>query len=129
MNLEAMYSTDNQSKAVLRRWTHEGDQTDIPRALYAYGMNYLGSDRFVEDCSYVRLQTISLNYRLPKKFCEKIHASGVSAFITGYDLFTWTDYKGQDPEVTLPSEVTKIAKDDAKTPRSRRFAVGLTLNF
>ena len=129
MNNEAMYNTDNQSKAVLRRWRNQGDQTDIPRALYNYGMNYLGSDRFVEDCSYIRLQTISLNYRLPKKVCEKIHSSGISAFITGYDLFTWTDYKGQDPEVTLPSGVTDLAKDKASTPRSRRFAVGLTLNF
>lgn len=129
MNNEAMYNTDNQSKAVLRRWTHEGDVTDVPRALYRYGMNYLGSDRFVEDCSYIRLQTITLNYKLPKKWCEKIHSTGITAFVTGYDLFTWTDYKGQDPEVTIPSNVTKIAVDDAKTPRSRRVAVGLTLNF
>jgi len=129
MDMEAMYNTDNQSTAVLRRWRSEGDVTDIPRALYKYGMNYLGSDRFVEDCSYIRLQTISLNYRLPKKWCEKIHSTGISVFVTGYDLFTWTDYQGQDPEVTLPSAVTDIAKDQSSTPRSRRFAAGVTVNF
>ena len=129
MNNEAMYNTDNQSKAVLRRWRSEGDQTDIPRALYNYGYNYLGSDRFVEDCSYVRLQTVTLNYKVPKKWCEKLHASSISCFVTGYDLLTFTDYKGQDPEVTLPKKVTDLSEDSSTTPRSRRIAAGLTVNF
>lgn len=129
MNNEAMYNSDNQSKSVLRRWRSEGDQTDIPRALYNYGMNYLGSDRFVEDCSYIRLQTVSFNYALPKSFAEKIKASSASMFFTCYDLFTLTNYKGQDPEVTLPTSVTALAKDNSSTPRSHRYAVGLTVKF
>ena len=129
MNNEAMYNSDNQSKSVLRRWRSEGDQTDIPRALYNYGLNYLGSDRFVEDCSYVRLQTVSFNYNLPKSFAEKIKASSASMFLTCYDLFTLTNYKGQDPEVTLPTSVTALAKDNSSTPRSHRYAVGLTVKF
>lgn len=129
MNNEAMYNEDNQSKSVLRRWRNEGDDTDIPRALYRYGYNYLGSDRFVEDCSFVRLKTLSLTYKLPKRICEKFHASGLSIFVTGYDLFTFTDYKGQDPEVSLPSKLTELSEDKSSTPRSRRFAAGFTLNF
>lgn len=129
MDTESMYNTDNQSKSVLRRWRNEGDQTDIPRALYSYGYNYLGSDRFVEDCSFLRLKTLSLTYRVPKDVCQKFHASGLNFFVTAYDLFTITDYKGQDPEVSLPDEISEIAKDNSSTPRSRRFAVGLTLNF
>ncbi len=129
MNSEAMYNTDNQSKAVLRRWRSEGDETEIPRALYKYGLNYLGSDRFVEDCSYFRLQTVSLSYRLPKNWISALHASSGSVFVTGYDLFTLTDYKGQDPEVTLPSKITALAEDNSSTPRSRRVAFGISLNF
>ena len=49
MDMESMYNKNNQSTAVLRRWRNEGDNTDIPRALYGKGYNYLGSDRFVED--------------------------------------------------------------------------------
>jgi signal peptidase I len=44
MSLENMYGTNNQSTAVLKRWRSEGDDTDIPRALYGLGYNYLGSD-------------------------------------------------------------------------------------
>ncbi|MCD7710617.1 MAG: SusC/RagA family TonB-linked outer membrane protein [Porphyromonadaceae bacterium] len=129
MDAEAMYNTDNQSTAVLKRWRSEGDVTDIPRALYNYGLNYLGSDRFVEDCSFVRLKTLSLSYAIPKPICKKMKINSLSFFVTGYDLLTFTNYKGQDPEVTLPSNVTDLAEDTAQTPRSRRFSFGFNLNF
>lgn len=129
MNAESMYGSDNQSTAVLRRWRNEGDDTDIPRALWNYGLNYLGSDRFVEDCSFVRLKTLSLSYNLPKSFCQHLGLTSANVFITGYDLFTFSNYTGQDPEVTLPSNVTDLAYDDAQTPRSRRVSMGVTINF
>lgn len=129
MEAESMYGTDNQSTAVLRRWRSEGDNTDIPRALWNYGYNYLGSDRFVEDCSFLRLKTLSLNYNIPKAFCKHLGLSSANVFFTGYDLFTFSDYTGQDPEVNLPSGVTDLAMDKAQTPRSRRFSMGVTVSF
>ena len=129
MNSESMYGTDNQSTAVLRRWRNEGDDTRIPRALWQYGLNYLGSDRFVENCSYLRLQSVSLNYRIPKKICDSFHITTSSIYFTVYDLFTFTNYTGQDPEVNLPSKVLSLAVDNAQTPRSLRLSAGLTLNF
>lgn len=130
MSLESMYGTSNQSTAVLNRWTHEGDDTEIPRALYGMGYNYLGSDRFVENATFVRLKTLSLSWNVPKALLTKLHCgiNTVNVFATGYDLFTWTNYKGQDPEVKLPS-ATSLVKDNATTPVSKRFALGLTVNF
>ncbi|MDR0810962.1 MAG: SusC/RagA family TonB-linked outer membrane protein [Paludibacter sp.] len=129
MNSESMYGSDNQSKAVLRRWRNEGDDTQIPRALWKYGLNYLGSDRFVEDCSYLRMQSVSLNYRFPKSICSSLNINTLSMFLTVYDLWTWTKYTGQDPEVNLPSKVLDLAVDNAQTPRSLRFSLGLNINF
>ena len=129
MNAESMYGSDNQSKAVLRRWRNEGDATDIPRALWGYGYNYLGSDRFVEDCSYLRLKTLSFNYVCPKSWCKQLHVNTISLYLTGYDLFTFSNYTGQDPEVSLPSKITDLAVDKAQTPRSKRYAFGITVNF
>lgn len=129
MNNESMYSDDNQSTAVLRRWRNEGDVTDIPRALYKEGYNYLGSDRFVEDASFVRLKTLTLNYSFPKKICNRLGINTLSCFATGYNLFTWTNYTGQDPEVEIPTKPTDLAEDKATTPVSMRFAFGINLNF
>ena len=55
MNLENMYGNGNQSRAVNYRWRVEGDIAVIPRALHQAGYNYLASDRFVEDGSFIRL--------------------------------------------------------------------------
>jgi TonB-linked SusC/RagA family outer membrane protein len=128
MNLESMYGVGNQSTAVLHRWRSEGDITDIPRALYGMGYNYLGSDRFVEDASYLRLKTLSLSYNVPANFLKKFGISSLNAFITGYDLVTWTNYSGQDPEVKLPSALS-LVQDTSTTPITKRFAFGINLNF
>ena len=130
ISLENMRGKGNQSTAVLHRWRSEGDDTDIPRALYGMGYNYLGSDRFVEDATFIRLKTLSLSWNVPKKWLQKLNwgVTRANIFVTGYDLFTWTDYKGQDPEVSMPS-ATKLVEDNSTTPVSKRFAFGLTLNF
>lgn len=129
INTENMYGADNQSTAVLKRWRHEGDETNIPRALYDQGYNYLGSDRFVEDGSFLRLRTVSLTYRVPKNFIQKLKIDRLDIWLTGYDLYTWTSYSGQDPEVGLSSNIYMLSVDKSATPKTKRFALGLTLNF
>ncbi len=126
MNNEAMYGASNQSTAVLRRWREVGQITDIPRALYGTGYNYLGSDRFVEDASYIRMKSLSLTYKMPKRICQSWGLNTMDIYVTGYNLFTWTDYTGQDPEVK-PS--TSLTKDTALTPCSIQFNCGINLSF
>lgn len=126
---ESMYNSNNQSTATLKRWKNEGDDTDIPRALFGEGYNFLGSDRFVEDASYVRLKTLSLSYAVPRSFCSRFGINGMSVYVTGYNLFTWTDYTGQDPEVSIPDKANKLAMDGANTPCSKQFSCGINLSF
>ena len=126
LNNESMRGIDNQSTAVLRRWRNEGDQTDIPRALYGEGYNTLGSDRFVEDASYLRLKSLSFNYRLPKKIIQRWGFSNIDVYVTGYNLFTWTKYTGQDPEVKTENT---YARDSATTPASIQLVAGFNLSF
>ena len=131
MDLENMYGTNNQSTAVLHRWRTEGDAatTDIPRALYGMGYNYLGSDRFVEDASFARLKNLSLTYNVPKEWLKPLGIAKLSVFCTGYNLITWTDYGGQDPEVSIPTSATALVKDNSSTPVTKRVAFGFNLNF
>ncbi|GGF46064.1 SusC/RagA family TonB-linked outer membrane protein [Echinicola rosea] len=129
INTENMYGTANQSTAVLKRWRHQGDDTEIPRALYNEGYNYLGSDRFVEDGSFVRLKTVSLRYSLPKAWLSKNNIERLDVFFTAQDLYTWTKYSGQDPEVNLSSNIYMLSVDGASTPRPKRFALGINMNF
>ncbi|BAV04515.1 TonB-linked outer membrane protein, SusC/RagA family [Filimonas lacunae] len=130
MTTTNMYGYSNQSTATLRRWRKEGDVTDMPRALYASGYNWLGSDRYVEDASFVRLRTVTARYTLPQDIVSKLHLKALSAYITAENLLTFTRYTGQDPEVTLKgSDPFRVATDYSMTPPPMIFTFGLTTTF
>jgi TonB-linked SusC/RagA family outer membrane protein len=130
MNTENMYGYSNQSTAVLRRWRKPGDQTDIPRALLGYGYNWLGSDRFVEDGSFVRLKYVTLRYDFAGNIVKRIGASSINTYVTVENLFTFTRYTGQDPEVTYKSgDAFGLGYDNALTPPLRSLTLGVAARF
>ena len=129
MDTEKMYNHDNQSKATNWRWRSPGDITDVPRALYNKGYNWMGSSRFVEDGSYLRLKSVSISYNLSKDVCKKLSVRDVRIYGTAYNLFTWTRYSGQDPEVSLSSNPKNLPKDRNMTPPGKRITLGINIKF
>ena len=129
MDTEKMYNYDNQSTATNWRWRREGDITDMPRALYNKGFNWLGSDRFVEDGSHIRLKSLSLSYNFNPEFCKKLRLTSLKLYATGYNLYTWTNYSGQDPDVAPPFRPDQLPKDYSKTPPSKKFMFGINVIF
>lgn len=130
MSTTSMYGFDNQSTAVLRRWRKEGDVTDIPRGVIGGGYNWLASDRYVEDASFLRFRTITLRYNFTPKAISKLKMKSLSAYITAENLYTWTKYTGQDPEVsTRGSDPFRVATDYSMTPPSRIYTLGLVAGF
>ena len=127
MRLENMYENNNQSRAVNWRWRVEGDITDIPRALRQSGYNWLGSDRFVEDGSFIRLNYSQISYSLDPKILKRLGLSQVSFYVSANNLFCLTKYSGADPEVGYGGY--GVVTDNAKTPRSKSFTGGLTIQF
>lgn len=130
MNSTNMYGYDNQSTAVLRRWRKEGDVTDIPRALYQSGYNWLGSSRYVEDGSFLRFRTVTLRYIFKKSFLDRVNIKNLSSYITAENILTFTKYTGQDPEVSVRgSDPFRVATDNSMTPPVKLFTLGLTASF
>lgn len=127
MNAENMYTASNQSVAVNWRWRKDGDITTIPRALYGYGYNWLGSDRYVEDGSFLRFKYLTFAYNVPKKPLKKLHLDRVSAYMTLNNLLVLTKYTGVDPEVGYGS--FGVSKDYGQTPRAREMTFGLTVGL
>ena len=127
MEVEKMYDNNNQSRAVNWRWRVEGDVTEIPRALRQTGYNWLGSDRFVEDGSFIRLNYSQLSYALNQKIIKRLGLQQVSFYLSANNLFCLTKYSGADPEVGYGS--MGVVTDGAKTPRSKSFTGGITIMF
>ena len=127
MNAENMYSNNNQSRAVNWRWRVEGDDRPIPRALYNYGYNWLGSDRFVEDGSFIRLNYTQLSYAFSQKTLKKLGLSQLNVYVSANNLFCITKYSGADPEVGYGGY--GVVTDNGQTPRARSFTGGVTVSF
>ncbi len=127
MNVENMYSNNNQSRAVNHRWRVEGDIAPIPRALHRAGYNYLGSDRFIEDGSFIRCNYSQLSYSLPPKIIKAWGLSQLSFYVSANNLFLLTKYSGSDPEVGYGGY--GVSSDNAQTPRSKQITGGITIQF
>ena len=104
-------------------------------AKYALPYNEYGiiSSEFIEDASYLRLNTLTIGYTIPKFLTKKVGISNLRVYFTGGNLFCSSGYSGMDPDVnTRPS-----GKDGYQTPnydwdsypRARTYTFGLNVTF
>lgn len=131
IDLENMSTNNNQSIAINWRWHNEGDITMMPRAATTktsfYTYNYLGSDRFVEDCSFLRLNYANLSYTFKPEQIKKLGLRGLRANFTFNNVFCLTKYSGVDPEIAQAG--FGAAYDRSQTPRARSFTFALNVSF
>ena len=127
MMAENMYNNNNQSSAVNWRWRVEGDNAPIPRALYKSGYNWLGSDRFIEKGSFMRLNYSQISYSLDPKTIKNWGLTQLSFYVSANNLFCLTGYSGADPEVGYGGY--GVTSDNARTPNARSVTLGLTVQF
>ena len=126
-----------------KRWTNlnpDGTICNDPERLVAMNANttmwspmtqrMVFSDWAVEDGSFLRLNTLTLGYTLPKSLTNKVHIQNLRFYVTGYNLFCITGYSGFDPEVStvLTTNLTP-GVDYSAYPKSRQFVIGVNLNF
>jgi hypothetical protein len=115
-------SQQNLRKEFVDRWRYPGDEktTNIPAlrgdAVFPwwsqsasatlkqpfandYYQMYDFSDLRVVKGDYLKLQYVSLGYRIPQEICSRWHIKGASVQLTGSNLFTIANkaLRGQDP--------------------------------
>ena len=121
----------NQLDEALNYWTPENTNTSIPRPIGSSGNTNLEiSDRYVEDGSYLRIQNVTIGYNLPQRLISKVKISRLRIYASGQNLFTFTDYKGYDPEIgSFNQSVLLTGIDNGRFPSPRTYAIGLNLEF
>ncbi len=131
IDLEGMFDSKNQSKAVLDRWTKDNPYTDIPKAVGKGNVdNVRNSSRFIEDGSYVRLKSVTLTYKLIENTKKKKGVPKMSVYVTGQNLLTLTRYSGFDPEVNAyGNSATEMGIDYGTYPQAITFIAGLNVEF
>lgn len=102
-------------------WTPENPTNDwIINEENAAQMNGF-SARIYENAGFIRIKDISLAYQLPRRiFNNKITNLGL--YVTGRNLFTFTEWSGLDPELTTE-------RAQRYNPMQKEFVVGMSLSF
>ena len=94
----------NQLAFQTERWQKPGDITRVPRP-YAGGTqpnansNSLASDRFFERGDFARLKEVTLTYNFSKEVLSHLKLQAASFYVSGFNLKTWSNYTGYDPEL------------------------------
>ncbi len=135
--LESMTDEVNQLATVSNRWRNQGDVTDIPRALYLNssvrdGFSFTDSNsRFIEDGSFLRVRNATVAYNLPSNLLDRINVSSARVYLSGQNLFTFTNYSGLDPENQNTGGGLRptLGSDYLTQPQPRIYMVGVNLGF
>jgi TonB-linked SusC/RagA family outer membrane protein len=119
----------NQFADYKNRWTPDNPNSDLFRAKGQGPRANMFSSRVIEDGSYLRLKTVSLGYNLPKELIRKLSMQSLRVYVSAQNLYTWTNYSGMDPEVSIYNNVLTPDVDFSAYPRARIVTFGLNISF
>lgn len=95
--------------------------------------SYTGvSSNFIEKASYLRLSYITLSYDFAKLLPKEGSLKGLTASITGSNLFLLTKYSGSDPQVnanTSGGGTGSMGIDNYPIPGTRSYNFTISANF
>jgi TonB-linked SusC/RagA family outer membrane protein len=110
--------------AELGYWTPENKSNEW-RSLsnrsnvYGYG--------FPSNASFTRLKDVTLSYNMPQNTVNKLGINGATVYVSGRNLYTWTNWIGWDPEAR---DITRgYANDNLNYPMVRTYVLGVNLTF
>nr|WP_320057809.1 TonB-dependent receptor [uncultured Bacteroides sp.] len=92
---------------------------------------------FPSDASFTRIKDITLSYNLPKSAISKIGLDALQMYVSGRNLFTFTDWIGWDPEARQISRGSSSwdstrgerVYDNSNYPSTKSFVFGINVTF
>jgi len=127
-------TSNSDPRAVVQGWRYQGDitQWNIPGQTSSVHTtadnNRQLSSNYLEDASYIRLQTLRLAYQLNRAWARKLYVQSMQVYVYGNNLATWTNYRGYDPEITSGG-VLNPNIDNQKYPKKREIGFGLNITL
>lgn len=88
------------------------------------------SDLLIEDASYIRLQNVSFGYTFPSKWMKKAKISTLRLYANIQNVYTWSKYKGLDPEIgAMWGDALMTGVDYGRYPSPRIYTMGVNISF
>lgn len=123
-NFERDQPNVNRMNYNLDRWIGPGTSNTVPRATIGATSNKVFSDFFVEDASFLRLQTISVGYNFKPERIERIGLKMLKLYGKVDNVYTFTGYSGYDPTASTGAPIGG-GIDFGFYPLPRTFILGL----
>lgn len=114
----------NWHKDILKHWSTENTNTDIPRLQYVNQSLVQASDRFIIDGSYLTINNLTFGYTLPKSVLKKIGVQNLRLYFAADNLALLSKRKGLDPRISITG-TQDISVNSAV--RALSFGVNLSL--
>ncbi|WP_242204510.1 SusC/RagA family TonB-linked outer membrane protein [Aestuariivivens insulae] len=106
-------NTTNVEYPVLQSWLADRN--------YGSGLA-IPNTKYLLSAAYLRLKNVTVGYSVPDKLLDKLHISKLRFFVTGENIFEWSDIKGfVDPEAT--------GAEGYAYPFQRKLSMGLNVTF
>ena len=124
----------NKGSYVVDSWTPTNPSNSIPRPVNGASVSFDNfSDYFVEDASYLRIQNIQVGYTFDESLAQKFAMKNCRIYLSGNNLFTFTNYKGYDPSAVGGGTDGKGNPLDQELIKGfillPTFLIGMSLNF
>lgn len=128
--LESGSTATNKMTSMLNRWTGPQTSNTLPKANSTVRRSTGITDEVLEDGSFLRVKTITLNYTLPVPKSLSNTIRSVDIYVTGTNLITVTDYSGYDPEVnSFGNDNLNLNTDYNAFPAAKTIIGGLRATF
>ncbi|GHT74246.1 SusC/RagA family TonB-linked outer membrane protein [Bacteroidia bacterium] len=118
--LERTSDAYNMSTTVLNAWTEENPSNIVPHINSP--RITLPDSRYIEDASFLKLRNLTVGYSISAIRVNNEYSLNFRVFASARNLYTWTKYRGYDPEVA-------DGVDLGVYPTARSFLLGASLTF
>ena len=97
---------------------------------YSIANNEQQSTWWQRDGDFIRLRNLTIGYNFPEKINERLNLKNGRVYLSGFNLLTFTNYSGYDPEVShFGQSATDFGADLGGYPNSKMILLGLNLIF
>ena len=124
---------DNQTVDQLNRWQQPGDITNVPQARLFSTNGQQPSTRYLDGSDFIRLRNLNLGYTIPKEVTQKFYVDRLRIYFSGFNLLTFTDYAGFDPESTADFNAAQsniqVGVDFYSAPPAKTYTLGVNIDL
>ncbi|MEO5562213.1 MAG: SusC/RagA family TonB-linked outer membrane protein, partial [Chitinophagaceae bacterium] len=108
--------------AAVQYWTATNKNNSRPGIGYVNPRGY----NYPTDGSYTRLKDVTLSYNAPQRLLDKAKLGGLTLYVAGRNLYTWTNWIGWDPENNFDRATSTNANN---YPLVRSFVIGANITL